>query len=603
MPWGPNKYLRYKTEESGMAAIFVVMILMTVLALITIGFSSLMNREVRQALDRQLSAEAYYAAESGVNDARDYLYNGSGTSFAGCQTPTGDSHFVSGGDISGDGLFKYSCVTIDSHPKELWYMIPKGQSRVFKISGSGLANLSKFYIGWQNYQSGTPQFGTYGVMPQENGLSTNFQGVLQVGIYPVMDGSGSCSGGSALLSTAVVDSTDLQLECATHSYMMFPSPPGAQPNTVNFKDTTAYGSTVSGNCTNPGSTPATSLGSGAHTMYCNSIINNLYPVLGSSSTTAASAYYLRLTAYYQDLNVAIQATDNASPTPNSLSIAGVEGVVDVTGTGNDVFRRVQARIPIQPDYPQTYGLQSMQSICKLFRQPVVDSNQYGDAIDDSAGFNSDGACQMPSGSNQINGVGLPPVDITPPKITFTADSYNFYTGSGTTLRWSTSNAVTCTGSGSWSGSKALPSGAQPTGTFSTAGSYTYYLTCLNSSGIDNQAQLTITVTNPPPPPPPPEPICSATGWTINGSTGIAVLNGTCSNATTIYYHATIDSQDSRGNSCGTSSVVQTNPNFFFSNIVRTTVFSGYLVGWNSAYGFGPASNTVTGRYTGGGAAC
>ena len=98
-----NQISKVSRNQHGVASIFVVMILMTILALISIGFSHLMNRELRQSLDRQLSTEAYFAAESGVNDAKIYLANG-GTDSAGCASPTDTARsFVNGGDISGDG--------------------------------------------------------------------------------------------------------------------------------------------------------------------------------------------------------------------------------------------------------------------------------------------------------------------------------------------------------------------------------------------------------------------------------------------------------------------------------------------------------------------
>ncbi len=43
--------------------------MMVVISLIVMGFTQVVNRNRRQALDRQLSTQAFYAAESGVNDA------------------------------------------------------------------------------------------------------------------------------------------------------------------------------------------------------------------------------------------------------------------------------------------------------------------------------------------------------------------------------------------------------------------------------------------------------------------------------------------------------------------------------------------------------
>src|SRR4051794_29381721 len=60
-------------SEQGIVAIVVSIILIIILSLITIGFANLVRREQRQALDRQLSSEAFYAAESAINDTVDAL--------------------------------------------------------------------------------------------------------------------------------------------------------------------------------------------------------------------------------------------------------------------------------------------------------------------------------------------------------------------------------------------------------------------------------------------------------------------------------------------------------------------------------------------------
>jgi len=60
-------------NQSGMVSIMVTMILMIVMSLIVVGFAQVSRRNQRVALDRQLSTQAFYAAESGVNDAREFL--------------------------------------------------------------------------------------------------------------------------------------------------------------------------------------------------------------------------------------------------------------------------------------------------------------------------------------------------------------------------------------------------------------------------------------------------------------------------------------------------------------------------------------------------
>jgi hypothetical protein len=561
-----HKHQKTYRGESGIASIFIVLILMTVVGLISVGFSRLMNRELRQAVDRQLSAEAYYAAESGVNDAREYLSANAGNNFTGCTDwpASGNSYFVDSGNISEDKVSRYSCVTVNTQPTELDYSIPAGETRVFKLGGTSLADISKLYIGWENHRDSSasqPQpLGTMtsgqGQLPQDGSVPAGGTGVLQVGVYPNMDGSSKCSGTSAILTSSSTDSTNLALECASHSYFLYPNSPSGKPNTVDYQDNNTNGKTIPGNCSLPATPPPTSL-TNATSRYCNSVITNLYNISPSSDDNHASAYYLRITAFYKTIDISIQATNNDSPTPKSLPIADVQGIIDVTGVGSDVLKRIQSRIPLQNTYPTAYGIQSMQSICKLFRQPVEDPGQYGGAEQDSSmgTYGTDGACTMPSGSNRIVNEGLPGVDITPPQINFWADKYDLSVGEGTTMHWRTTNAVSCDASGSWSGSPTV-NGDAGTGPLNGIGSYTYTITCVNSSNISDQRSITITVNNNPPP-------CSTTAGGYDAGGGMWYLTG-------------------GGSGC--------------------EYYRDSVVGWNGGFGaFGPVPTDATCHYQYGGA--
>jgi hypothetical protein len=525
-----KKWNSQKVGEQGMAAIFVVMTLMTLLALISIGFSRLMNREVRQSLDRQLSTAAYYAAESGVNDARAYLKDG-GAKIDGCKTPntsTGRDNFVNGGDISGDGLFKYSCVIVDPTPSELQFTIPAGQSKVVKLSGPDLSKLSSLYFGWQNAAPGTPQpLDSYGNLPQQGAVGENNTGLLRVGVYPLVDG---CNDGTtynrylSALGGSGGNKTDAAIECASRNYFMYPSAgSGAAPDCgyanisasngcVRYGNTGDNGGFVPGNCIEPAKKPNTSFSNQATPAYCNTLISDLLPVKTPATSNNAASYYLRLTAVYKELKVFIQASDNAAPIPKALTIANAEAVVDVTGTGNDVLRRIQARVPLQDSTPPLdYGLQSMESICKLFRNPVSNPGFLDQANPYSGPFNSDNACFAPSGSNNINSFGLPPINLVPPPTAhIRADSTNFNNGGSTNLYWSSTDAYSCTGTGFSTGPDDNPSGGPVSTGSLSSGTYTYSVSCVGVSGVAPDS-VTITVNNPPPPD------CNDHGGFVRGS--------------------------------------------------------------------------------------
>src|SRR5690349_8240457 len=64
-------------NERGLASIVVVAVLVVLIALVSIGFSRLTNRDLGQSVEDQKSRAAYYAAESGINDVIKLLKTGS----------------------------------------------------------------------------------------------------------------------------------------------------------------------------------------------------------------------------------------------------------------------------------------------------------------------------------------------------------------------------------------------------------------------------------------------------------------------------------------------------------------------------------------------
>ncbi|MEJ2088952.1 MAG: hypothetical protein P8Y69_10885, partial [Gammaproteobacteria bacterium] len=75
-----------------------------------------------------------------------------------------------------------------------------------------------------------------------------------------------------------------------------------------------------------------------------------------------------------------------------------------------------------------------------------------------------------------------------PAVSLTVDNAAIDAGASTTLRWSATNATTCTASDGWSGSRAV-TGSQ---TVSPSASTSYTLTCTGDGGSDS-ATVTVTV--------------------------------------------------------------------------------------------------------------
>src|SRR5579871_3536126 len=122
-------------DESGMASFLVVTLIVTLIALVSVSFSQLADRESRQALDRQLSDEAYYAAESGLNDARNYVTanpDAANTNNTCVPPSVSPDPFANNGYLSSDGVVRYSCLSIITKPQQLSYPLQPGQSITFQ---------------------------------------------------------------------------------------------------------------------------------------------------------------------------------------------------------------------------------------------------------------------------------------------------------------------------------------------------------------------------------------------------------------------------------------------------------------------------------------
>jgi len=371
---------RQSSNQAGLVSFLVVSVIVTILALITLGFAHLAGRESQQALDRQLSDVARYAAESGINDATLYSNANPTTVIKNCK-PSG-TYFAPNGNLYGNGLVQYSCLTINPKPPELPFPLSAGKSQTFEITG--VFNLSKLFFSWENqdYQGATkevlsdPAHTAYPPhqLPQENkgpqGISPNSTGLLEVDIYAAPNSS----------------LTNNQLNSLSRHYFLYPdnrSCSGGHICAVSYKTASTDGSFVDGFC-NSSNTP-TSLGlpfTSVPSRFCNAEVQDL-----DQNNGGAQDFYVKMTAFYQDLTIGVQATDGSGP----VAIPGVVAVVDSTGEANDVLQRIEAVVRLKVQ--DSFAGQSMDTVCKLFRIPVSGANMYDPANPDP---NADSSCSVPA---------------------------------------------------------------------------------------------------------------------------------------------------------------------------------------------------------------
>lgn len=320
-----------RTNEKGMVSIMVTMILMIVIALIVIGFAQLSRRTARETLDRQLSTQAFYAAEAGINDARNLIRTAvaagnavpaktncsldASTPFYGVLNPV----LNAADDVS------YSCLLVNPNPKSLQYNDIGVKGTIVPLISATGSNFTSVKLNWQSKtDSTTPMAGCPSTVTGTFSSTADWTcgyGVLRFDLVPVSGNLNAATLGAGTMTTFAVPITS------------------GGTGSINFA--AGANGTAGALCNNTG---------------CELTINGLN----------TNQYYMRVSSIYQ--NVALQITP--SDANGTVATTEAQVVIDATGKAQDVLRRVQVRVPydattstnMMPDN----ALESTDSICKRF---------------------------------------------------------------------------------------------------------------------------------------------------------------------------------------------------------------------------------------------
>lgn len=312
--------------ERGAVSMLTVIFLALLLTIITTSFVRLSITEQRQSIDDDLTTRAFYAAESGVEDAKRAI-----AEFQAGQPVTLNedvcqpASVVTNGLLSSDLDAEYTCQLIDLSPANFQDDLDPWEAVTIPLSGAD--PFSSVLIEWHIHEEGQPYD------RRANG---------QQFLPPV----GSWNGGNAsrtfpaMLRAAVFSHpagnsfTPGQVQQAA----VFINPASTASNTNPFSND---GSIINGGCAPRTPTPGQ--------YACRVTLTNI----NSSRTN-----YLRLQALYR-------ATDVQVTLVGTL-LEDVQAIVDVTGRAGDVFRRIEARVSlINQEFPfPDIALWSNSDICK-----------------------------------------------------------------------------------------------------------------------------------------------------------------------------------------------------------------------------------------------
>lgn len=343
------------SNNRGMVAITTTLIIMILITLIVSSFSLVVRREQRQSLDRQLSTQAFYAAESGVQDAINAINRGKiNNDLTDCDEffdPSLDVG-VTDGRVSADsslGNVEYSCVLVDRELPKLNYgaIDPADGTYLIPINPGNGQRIDTIKVTWKNVSDPDTDFAPSG---SEGNFPKNPTDSLKTGMPRV-----------TLLPQEPSNRQDLNSR--TRTYFMYPNTGagGSAPGQVGFG---SDGAVVGGNCRTDR-------------------VNNDDLFCASEITGIGGApneqYYLAVRALYQPIQMQVTATDGT----NSVSLSGAQYEIDVTGRAADVLRRIRVSYS-QPggnnnrtpsSLIPTAALETSKGICKKFEVAV---NSYQD---------------------------------------------------------------------------------------------------------------------------------------------------------------------------------------------------------------------------------
>jgi hypothetical protein len=340
-----NNKKNSQVNEEGIVSIVVTMIIMIVLSLIVTGFAQLARREQREALDRQLSTQANYAAESGINALRaalPYIENDSRTECNGEITfnNTDASNLFNETDLGNNS--SYTCLLFDKKPKSLIYQnVNSDEAVVAPLSlQDSLGNpipLNNLTISWKARDGSTTvkENNIVGVFPKATEWNNSI-GMLRLDLIPIPDSGG--------ISTEILDSS------STKSFLL-------QPQQNSGDTTKSYNEIVSGNVIG---------------VKCNATANSgcTFTITGLT----LQKYYLRMRSIYNTSSVTLNG-NTVVGTETTSGFSGAQIEIDSTGKATDVLKRIKVRIEDPSSsvsanssltFPE-YVFSSQESLCKRLK--------------------------------------------------------------------------------------------------------------------------------------------------------------------------------------------------------------------------------------------
>ncbi|MBA3758297.1 pilus assembly PilX N-terminal domain-containing protein [Candidatus Saccharibacteria bacterium] len=301
---------------------------MIVITLIVLAAARLSRREQQQSLDRQLSTQAFYAAESGVNDASKAIESdlASGGTLLDADYTTDCQEFISPAvaalnpDLGAS--VKYSCLLVDPTPTT-WEGNASETSRIIPIQDKNGLPVTSVEISWQD-KDGRSNFGCPLTFPAATSWGCETP-ILRFDIVP----------------TTVANRNALNASQMTG--FLIPSSAGATVSNISYAASGGVAVPLKQTVTcNLGNSPK----------FCRARITGLI----------GTKHSLRIKSIYGSSAVTVSGHNVSG---DKIELVGAQVVIDSTGKANDILRRIQVRRSLSGEInlPE-FAIESSNNICK-----------------------------------------------------------------------------------------------------------------------------------------------------------------------------------------------------------------------------------------------
>lgn len=360
-----SEFKQTKINQKGFASMVIALILILVLGLITLSFSQLSRREQKGTLDKLLATQAYYAAETGINEIDKKIVQQA----AGFDTLTTESFSqntcLTEAQMTSKGIkpvidknsgVTFTCAILNLTPPSLEYsgIEPDAEKAGTFFADDSTQGLGSFTVSWNSgsnrtsIPASTPTF-----FPAK--ASWNYPAVLEVSLTRIPNTS---SFGRA--------------ELMNNTFTVFLVPGVSASSSVAFAPTN-NAQVINADCAT------------GRDYLCNSTITSIGGAVDQK-------YLIRIRSLYDKSNISIGSAKGTDGT-TALKFKRGQAMIDVTGRARDVVRRIRVRAPIDtiPKFPN-YTIEA-QNICKRFTsQPQSGDDQAKDSPDTNPAFL--GSCDL-----------------------------------------------------------------------------------------------------------------------------------------------------------------------------------------------------------------